>query len=136
MATQGLEDIRTNAATVSRSGSDPVSLHIATQALYTAYQARLTPFERFTGKNKGDLEFDELAFANKPVVFSFAAQANTWLGVNTKYLRFRINKHMNYLQQPWVRGEGKQYKSQIVQTQAQLTTTRPKSMFKLTSMTA
>lgn len=136
MATQGLEDIRTAAATVARSGSDPVSLHICTQTLYTAYQARLTPFERMTSKAKGDVEFDSLTFANKPVEFSFAAQSGLWVGLNTKYLRFRINKNMNFLNQPFVRGEGKQYKSSIVQTQSQLTTTRPKSMFKLTGMSA
>lgn len=136
MATQGLEDIRTAAATVSRSGSDPVSLHICTQTLYTAYQARLTPFERSVKKDVGDLEHDSLAFANKPVEFSFAAQSGLWVGLNTKYLRFRINKNMNFLNQPFVRGEGKQYKSSIVQTQCQLTTTRPKSMFKLSGMTA
>lgn len=134
MATQGLENIRTASNTVSRSGMDPVNLHITTQTVYEAYQARLTPFERFTNKSKGDLEFDSLTFANKPVVFSFAAQSGTWLGLNTKYLRFRINKHMNFLQQPFVRGEGKQYKSAIVQTMCQLTTTRPKSQFKLTSL--
>jgi hypothetical protein len=136
MATQGLENIRTASNTVSRSGMDPVNLHLTTQTIYEAYQARLTPFERFTSNGKGDLEFDSLAFANKPVVYSFAAQSGTWLGINTKYLRFRINKHMNFLQQPFVRGEGKQYKSAIVQTMCQLTTTRPKSMFKLTSVTA
>lgn len=136
MATQGLEDIRTAAATVSRSGSDPVNLHICTQTLYTAYQARLTPFERLQSKAKGDVEFDSLTFANQPVEFSFAAQSGIWLGLNTKYLRFRINKNMNFLNQPFVRGEGKQYKSSIVQTMCQLTTTRPKSMFKLTGMTA
>lgn len=134
MATQGLENIRTASNTVSRSGMDPVNLHITTQTVYESYQARLTPFERFTSGGKGDLEFDSLTFANKPVVFSFAAQSGTWLGINTKYLRFRINKNMNFLQQPFVRGEGKQYKSAIVQTMCQLTTTRPKSMFKLTSL--
>lgn len=136
MATQGLENIRTASNTVSRSGMDPVNLHLTTQTVYEAYQARLTPFERFTSKGKGDLEFDSLAFANKPVVFSHAAVSGTWLGINTKYLRFRINKHMNFLQQPFVRGEGKQYKSAIVQTMCQLTVTRPKSMFKLTGVTA
>lgn len=136
MATQGLEDIRTAVATVSRSGSDPVNLHLCTQTLYTAYQARLTPFERLQSRAKGDVEFDALTFANKPVEFSFAAQSGIWLGLNTKYLRFRINKNMNFLNQPFVRGEGKQYKSSIVQTQCQITTTRPKSNFKLTGMTA
>lgn len=136
MATQGLEDIRTASATVSRSGSDPVNLHICTQTLYTAYQARLTPMERLQARGKGDAEFDSLTFGGKPVEYSFAAQSGIWLGLNTKYLRFRLNKHMNFLNQPFVRGEGKQYKSSIVQTQCQATTTRPKSMFKLTGMTA
>lgn len=134
MATQGLEDIRTYEATVSRSMSDRPNLHVTTQAMYLAYQARHTPLERFTDRKVGDQEFDSLAFAKKPVVFSFAAQSGTWLGLNTKYLRFRINKNMNFQQQPWVRGKGEQFKSAIVQTRCQLTVTRPKSMFKLTSL--
>ena len=134
MATQGLEDIRTYEATVSRSMSDRPNVHVTTQALYLAYQARHTPLERFADRKVGDQEFDSLAFAKKPVVFSFASQSGTWLGLNTKYLRFRINGNMNYLQQPWVRGAGQQFKSAIVQTQCQLTVTRPKSMFKLTGM--
>lgn len=136
MATQGLEDIRSASYTVSRSMMDPVNLHVTTQTLYLAYHNRLTPYERLVDKSKGDIEFESLTFLNKPVVFSFAAQDGTWLGLNTKYLRFRINKNMNFLQQPFVRGEGKQYKSAIVQTKCQMTVTRPKSMFKLSSMTA
>lgn len=136
MATQGLEDIRTAEATVSRSMMDPVNIHITTQTLFNAYKARLTPYERLTDRSKADIEFSTVTFGGKPVIYSHAAVSGTWLGLNTKYFKFRINSNMAYKQQPWVRGEGKQYKSAIVQTQCQLTVTRPKSSFKLTGMTA
>lgn len=133
-ATQGIEDIRTASNTVGRSGMDPVDLHLTTQTIYEKYMARLTTYERFVNKTKGDLEFDSLAFGNKPVKYSFAAQSGTWLGINTKYLKFRINSNMNFLQQPWVRGKGEQFKSMIVQTMCQLVCRRPKSNFKLTGL--
>jgi hypothetical protein len=136
-STQGLEDLRTASTTVSRSGMDPVNLHITTQAIFNYYKARLTPHEMFVNSTaKGDLEFSSLAFENAPVVQDAVAVAGTWLGINTKYLRFRVNKNMNFLQQPFVRGKGDQYKSAIVQTMCQLTCTRPKSQFKLTGITA
>lgn len=136
-ATQGLEDLRTASSTVSRSGMDPVNMHITTQSIFNYYKARLTPHEILVNMDSaGDLEKKSLAFEGAPVVFSFAAQSGTWLGINTKYLRFRVNKNMNFLQQPFVRGKGDQYKSAIVQTMCQLTCTRPKSQFKLTGITA
>lgn len=134
MATQGLEDIRSNEATVSRSMSDRPNFHITTQAMYLAYQARHTPLERFTDRSSGDQEFDSLAFGKKPVVFSVRAQSGTWIGINTKYLKFRVNSNYSFKQQPWVRGEGKQFKSAIVGTECQLTCVRPASFFKLSSL--
>ena len=70
MATQGLEDIRTYFYTTGRSQTDPINMNVTTQTLYEAYQARMTPFERLVNSKTGDLEFDHLSFANKPIFFS------------------------------------------------------------------
>lgn len=135
MATQGLEDIRTAFHTVSRGMMDPVNLMVTTQTLYTAYQARLTPYERLGSKN-GDLEFETLTFANKPIVYSELTASGMWLGLNTKYLKLTINSNMHFKNQPFVRAQGGQSQAAIVQTMCQMTTNRPASMFKLTGMTA
>ncbi len=136
MATQGLEDIRTAYHTVSRGGIDPVNMHLTTQTLYTAYQARLTPSERLQQGQKGDLEFDHLTFMRKPVFFSEQLLSGVWLGLNTKYLRFRINPAMHFKSQGFVRAPGGMSKSSVVQIRANLTCNRPASNFKLTGMTA
>jgi hypothetical protein len=136
MATQGLEDIRTAYYTTGRSLTDPVNMMVTTQTLYESYQARLTVFERFQSNTKGDLEFDHLAFANKPVFFSEDLASGTWLGLNSKYLRLRINKNMKFKNQPFVRAPGGISKTSVIETMCQLTCTRPASQFKLTGMTA
>lgn len=136
MATQGLEDIRTAYYTTGRSMTDPVNVMVTTQTLYEAYQARLTPVERLVNANKGDLEFEHLAFAGKPVFFSENLASGLWLGLNTKYLRLRINKNMKFKNQPFVREPGGIKKSSVVELMCQLTCTRPASQFKLTGMTA
>ena len=136
MATQGLEDIRTAYYTTGRSLTDPVNAMVTTQTVYEAYAARLTPFERFQSNKTGDLEFDHLAFANKPVFFSENLATGLWLGINTKYLRLRINKHMKFLNQPFVRAPGGISKSSVVELMCQMTSTRPASMFKLTGLVA
>lgn len=136
MATQGLEDIRTAYYTTGRSLTDPVNLMVTTQTLYEAYQARLTPVERIVSAKTGDLEFEHLAFAGKPVFFSENLASGLWLGLNTKYLRLRINKNMKFKNQPFVREPGGIKKSSVVELMCQLTCTRPASLFKLTGMTA
>ena len=136
MATQGLEDIRTAFYTTGRSLTDPVNIMVTTQTLYEAYQARLTPVERLVNTNKGDLEFEHLAFHGKPVFFSENLASGLWLGLNTKYLRLRINKNMKFKNQPFVREPGGIKKSSVVELMCQLTCTRPASLFKLTGMTA
>lgn len=136
MATQGLEDIRTAYYTTGRSMTDPVTMFVTTQTLYEAYSARLTPFERFSSNKSGDLEFEHLLFANKPVFFSENLASGLWLGINTKYMRLRINKQMKFKNQPFTRTEGAMKKTSVVQLQCQLTCLRPASNFKLTGMTA
>lgn len=135
-ATQGLEDVRTAYYTTGRSLTDPVNIHVTTQTIYEAYNARLLPFERLAPIAKGDLEFSSLAFAGKPVIFSEDLASGIWLGLNTKYLRLRINKNMKFKNQPFVRTPGGMQRTSLVELQCQLTCTRPGSQFKLTSVTA
>ena len=136
MATQGLEDIRTAYYTTGRSMTDPVNLMLTTQTIYEAYQARLTPFERLQSVKTGDVEFEHLAFAGKPVFFSEDLASGLWLGINTKYMRLRILKTCKFKNQPFVREPGGIKKSAVVELMCQLTCTRPASQFKLTGMTA
>lgn len=136
MATQGLEDMRTAFMSVSKGLTDPVNLLLTTQTLYTAYQARLTPVERLAQGDKGDLEFDSLAFHGKPLVFSEVCASGVLLGLNTKYLKLVVNKNMKFKNQPFVRSQGGINKASIVQLMCQLVCTRPASNFKLTGMTA
>ena len=131
-ATQGLEDMRTGQLTVSKGGKEKPDLYISTQAIYEAYLARLTPFERLA--KTADLEFNHVAFDGKPFVFSEQMTAQTLLGINTKYTRLKINKKMKFLNQPFTRAEGGQSKSAVIQLMAQLTSRRPASNFKLTSV--
>lgn len=136
MATQGLEDIRTAFQTVSRSMTDPVNVHLTTLTLYNAYQARLTPVERLTSRDKGDLEFDTLSFHGKPVFYSDQLSSGLWLGINTKYLKMKILKTCKFKNQPFVREPGGIKKNAVVELMCQATCTRPASLFKLTGMTA
>lgn len=136
MATQGLEDIRTAYQTVSRSMMDPVNMMLTTMTLYNAYQARLTPVERLVSRDKGDLEFEHLAFHGKPVFYSDQAPSGVWFGLNTKYLKMKILKSCKFKNQPFVREPGGIKKNAVVELMTQLVCTRPSSLFKLTSMTA
>jgi len=136
MAVQGLEDIRNGYYTVSKSGTDFVDNHLTTLTLFLAYNARLTPMERLTAGGKGDAEFQSLAFANKPVYYSENLPTGFWLGLNTKYLKFYINKAMNFKNYGFVRSEGGRKQSAVISTMCQFVCTRPASQFKLTGMTA
>ena len=136
MATQGLEDIRTAYYTTSRSQTDPVNMIVTTQTIYEAYQARHTPFMRFASNDKADLEFDHLLFNNKPVFYSENMATGLLIGINTKYLRLRVNKNLNFHYAPDVRPLGGASATKLVQTMCQLTVTRPGSLFKLTGMVA
>jgi len=129
-ALSGIETVRTSANTVSRALTDPVNMHITTQILYESYQARLTPHEIL---NKvGDLEFEHLTFGGKPVFFSEQMLAQTWIGVNTKYLKFVIDNNMKFLNQPFVRVPGGVSKSSVVETRCQLVAKRCNAHFKIT----
>ncbi len=136
MGTQGLEDIRTAYYTTSRARTDTVDMMITTQTLYEAYQARLQPQERLVKGNDGDLEFEHLTFAGKPIFFSEDMTSGVWLGLNSKYTKLVINSAMKFKNQPFVRVPGGQSKSSVVQLMAQLTSSRIASHFKLTGMTA
>lgn len=136
MATQGLEDIRTAYHTTSRAGMDPISFLVTTQTVYEAYQARLTNFERLVPSDKGDLEFDALAFMNKPLFFAEQMPTGILLGINAKHTKLVVNKNMKFKNQPFVRQQGGQNKAAIIQLMCQLVCTRPASNFKLTGLTA
>jgi hypothetical protein len=136
VATQGLEDIRTAYYTTSRGNMDPVNMLLTTQTVYEAYQARMTVSERLAKSDSGDLEFDHLAFNGKPLFFSESLASGLLLGLNTKYIKLKINKHMNFKSQGFVRAPGGQSKSSVIQTRLQLVCTRPASQFKLTGLTA
>lgn len=136
MATVGLEAIRTAYHTTSRAGMDPVNFLITTQTVYEAYQARLTVHEQLVRGDKGDLEFDSLAFMNKPLYFSEQMASGVLLGVNAKHTKLVVNKNMKFKQQPFVRTQGGQNKAAIIQLMCQVVCTRPASNFKLTGLTA
>lgn len=136
MATQGLEDMRTAYNTTSREGTDPIGFLVTTQTVYEAYNARLTVHEQLAPTDKGDLEFDSLAFMKKPLFFSDAMQSGVMLGVNPKHTKLVVNKNMKFKNQPFVRAQGGINKAAIVQLMCQLVCTRPRSNFKLTGLTA
>lgn len=136
MAAQGLEDVRTAFYSTSRDMTDPCDLMATTQTLYEAYQARLTPFEVLASNKTGDVEFEHLAFMRKPIFFSNRMASGLFIGINSKYLRLKINKNIKFKNRPFVRAPGGQSKSSVIQLQCQLICTRPASLFKLTGMTA
>jgi hypothetical protein len=131
-ATQGLEDMRTGQLTVSKGGTEKPDLYITTQSIYESYLARLTPFERLA--KVGDLEFEHVAFANKPFVFSEQMTSGVLLGINTKYTSLYVNKKMKFRNQPFTRVPGGQSRSSIIQLMTQMVSRRPASNFKLTNV--
>ncbi len=136
MATQGLEDIRTAFLATSRDLTDPVNVMVTTSTLYLAYNGRLTVHEQLVRGDKGDLEFEHLAFHGVPVFPASSLASGLWLGFNTKYMQLYINKNIKFKNQPFVRAPGGQSRSSLVQLQSQLVCRRPASNFKLTGMTA
>jgi hypothetical protein len=136
MATQGLEDIRTAYHTTSRAGMDPVSFLVTTQTVYEAYQARLTPFEQLSPTDKGDLEFDSLAFMRKPMFFSEVMPTGVLLGINSKHTKLVVNKNMMFSKTPFVRTQDGQSEASLIRLMCQIVCTRPASNFKLTGLTA
>ena len=136
MATQGLEDIRTAHLTTSRDLMDPVNVMVTTPTLYNAYNGRLQSHEKLVSGDKGDLEFQHLAFHNIPVFPASSLTSGLWLGFNTKYLQLYINSNLKFKQQPFVRAPGGQSKSALIQLESQLICRRPSSNFKLTGMVA
>ncbi len=136
MATQGLEDIRTAYHTTSRAGMDPVSFLVTTQTVYEAYQARLTNFEQLVPTDKGDLEFDSLAFMRKPLFFSEVMPTGVLLGINAKHTKLVVNKNMMFSKTPFVRTQGGQSEASLIRLMCQIVCVRPASNFKLTGLTA
>ena len=136
MATQGLEDMRTAYNTTSREGTDPVGMIFTTQTIYEAYNARLTVHEQLTSSDKGDLEFDTLAFMKKPVSFSDVMPSGTMIGINDKHTKLVVNNKMKFKNQPFVRTQTGLSKAAQIQLMCQLVCTRPASNFKLTGLTA
>jgi len=134
MATQGLENMRTGAETVSRSGMEKPNLYVTTLLLFNAYKSRLFPLVQL-GKT-GDAEFDHLMFEGYPIVYSHAAQTGVLLGLNTKYLKFIGNKNMMFKNYPFTRAVGGRSRSSVIATMCQLISLRPRSNFKLISMVA
>lgn len=128
--------IRTAYLTTSRGNTDPVSYHLTTQTAFAAYNKSLQPQERFASNSKGDLEFESLAFANKPVFFSEIMSTGLWLGINQKYLGLTINRAMHFKNRPFVRAPGGQSQSSIIQLMCEVTNSRCYSNFKITSLTA
>lgn len=136
MALQGLEDMRLAHLTTSRDYTDPVDTILMTRTLFLAYQGRLTANEMFVSNKKGDLEFEHLSFMGVPIFPCGSLNTGLCIGYNSKYMELRINKHLKFKNQPFVRAPGGQSKSSLIQTQGQLVCVRPASNFKLTGMTA
>lgn len=136
MATQGLEDIRTAYLSSSRDLSDPVNVMVTTPTLYLAYNGRLTTHEQLVKGDKGDLEFEHLAFHGVPIFPASSLASGLFLGFNTKYMQLYINKNIKFKNRPFVRAPGGQSRSSLIQLQSQLVCRRPASNFKLTGMTA
>ncbi|MCO5759883.1 MAG: phage major capsid protein, partial [Chromatiaceae bacterium] len=114
MASQGLEDIRTAYHTTSRAGMDPVGLLVSDQASYLSYQGRLTPFEQLAPTDKGDLEFESLAFLRKPYSYSEVMPAGTLLGLNLKHTKLVVNKNMKFSKTPFVRTQDGQSEASLI----------------------
>lgn len=134
-STQGLEDLRTALETVKTRGQGRTpGLHITTTTILNKYKARLTPFERLTSADKGDLEKKVLTFEGAPVVASYNAQSGTWLGVNLDVTKMVMNSALKFAPKPFVRTGGGLSRTAIVLTQLQMICMNPRLNFKLTSI--
>lgn len=135
-ALAGIETVRSAELTVSKALTDRVTMHFTSQTLYASYMARLTQQEIFTASKDGDLEFDHLMFAGKPVMFSPQCTSTEWYGLNTNHMKFFINKNLKFKDMGWVRVPGGVSQSKVVETQCQLVAKRPRSNFKITGLAA
>lgn len=134
----GIETVRAAELATSKAMTDRINMHVVSQALFAAYQARLVQQEIFSraDKAKGDLEFENLLFAGKPVFWSPQATSTMWIGVNTKHMKFFINKAMRFKDYGWTQVPGGLSRSKLIGTMCQLISTRPRSNFKITGLAA
>jgi hypothetical protein len=135
-ATAGIETVRAAELATSQAMTDRVGMHFTSQTLYAAYQARLVQQEMFSKGDKGDLEFDSLLFAGKPVYWSPQCVSTVWYGLNTKHMKFFINKAMRFKDYGWTQVPGGLSKSKLIGTMCQLISKAPYRNFKITGMAA
>lgn len=132
----GIETVRAAELATSKAMTDRVGMHFCSQTLFAAYMARLVQQEIFAKGDKGDLEFDNLLFAGKPVYWSPACTSTTWYGINISHMLFYINKAMRFKDYGWTQTPGGLSRSKLIGTMCQLISTRPRSNFKLTGLAA
>lgn len=134
-ALAGIETVRSSEMTVSKGFTDRVNMHFTSQTLYASLQARYVQQEIFmSDKDKADTEFKHLLFADMPVYWSPQCPTKTWYGLNTKHMKFFINKNMRFKDYGWTQVPGGLSKSKLIGTQCQLLSKSPKRNFSLTNM--
>jgi hypothetical protein len=133
----GIETVRAAELATSKAMKDRVTMHFTSQTLYAAYMARLVQQEIISkgGKN-GDLEFENVLFAGRPVYWSPQCPTTTWLGINGKHMKLFINKAMRFKDYGWTQVPGGLSRSKLIGTMCQLISKRPRSNFKIANLGA
>ena len=138
-ATQGLNDLRTNYNSISKSGSMPPTLGVTTQTIHEYIENTYLAQGRFDllgGKSSADLGIDSLKFKGKDIIFDENCPSGNFLWLNLDVLGYVMSKDYNFKLNQFVRPANQIVESSILENAGNLVIKNPARCGKLTGITA
>lgn len=138
-ATQGLNDLRTNYNSISKSGTMPPTLGVTTQTIHEYIENTYLAQGRFDllgGKGAADLGIDSLKFKGKDVFFDELCPSGTFLWLNLDVLGYVMSRAYNFKMGEFVRPANQIVESSILENAGNLVIKNPARCGKLTGITA
>ena len=138
-ATQGLNDLRTNYNSISKSGSMPPTLGVTTQTVHEYIENTYLAQGRFDllgGKSSADLGIDSLKFKGKDIIFDENMPSGVFLWLNLDVLGYVMAKAYNFKLNQFQRPVNQIVESSVMENAGNLVIKNPARCGKLTGITA
>lgn len=85
----------------STFGKNGPTFHVTTRDLWTTYESRLQPQQRYEDKDVANLGFDSLKLRNKPVVADAYCPAGDWYGLDLSQFFLCVDPEYNFEPSKW-----------------------------------
>ena len=138
-ATQGLNDLRTNYNSISKSGSMPPTLGVTTQTVHEYIENTYLAQGRFDllgGKSAADLGIDSLKFKGKDVIFDENCPSGNFLWLNLDVLGYVMSTAYNFKLNQFIRPANQIVESSVMENAGNMVIRNPARCGKLTGITA